>query len=202
MRVDRFKNMKFSGIAIALIGMLIILSWFTIHKFDSNNKINIEKGLLILEEDSLKDGSVLNLSGEWEFYWGQLLTVDSFLEGVPKNKIDAHVPLVWNQYTLNNKHLPSFGFGTYRLHIKRANDGSELAIRMPTVSTAYKLYIDGELLSTNGKVSVDENDFIPEYAPEVVTFKPIADEFDIILQVSNYAYARGGMWYPLYMGTL
>jgi len=189
-------------IAMIMIIILIILSWsIVIYSSSNNNKINIEKGLLILEEDSLEDGSILNLSGEWEFYWGQLLTVESFLEKVPKNQINVHVPQVWNEYTLNNQHLTGFGFGTYRLHIKWVNDGSELAIRMPTVSTAYKLYVDDLLLSTNGTVSEDENDFKPEYQPKVITFKPNADEFDIILQVANYAYARGGMWYPLYLGT-
>jgi len=72
---------------------------------------------------------------------------------------------------------------------------------MPTVSTAYNLYIDDELLSSNGVVSINQAEFKPAYQPKVIVFKPKDKSFDLIIHVANYTYARGGMWYPLSFGT-
>ena len=40
-----------------------------------------------------------------------------------------------------------------------------------------------------------------EYRPQVVVFEIPAEEFDIIIQVSNFHYTRGGFWYSMYLGS-
>ncbi|GAB1476918.1 hypothetical protein MASR2M70_17540 [Bacillota bacterium] len=112
----------------------------------------------------------------------------------------AKVPDVWNDYKINEKGLSGFGYATYRLRIENAQPGQALAIRMPTVSTAYNLYINDKLIASNGKVSANRQHFVPEYRPVMAEFTPSSNSFDIILQVANFSYARGGAWYPIFMG--
>jgi len=160
------------------------------------------KGILELSNWNPTQSGLINLSGEWEFYWQKLLTDDDFHGSNTKPDLLVEVPKVWNNYKVNGKSLPGYGYATYRLKIENAQEGQVLAIRMPTVSTAYNLYINDRLIASNGKVGVDKQHFVPEYRPVLVEFIPPSKDFDIILQVANFSYARGGVWYPIFMGSV
>jgi len=169
------------------------------------NKTDVPKpqqGKLDLAEWSPHQNALLKLNGEWEFYWQKLLTYDAFYDNGLKPDMLAKVPSVWNDYKLKGKSLPGFGYATYRLKVENAPKGQALAIRMPTVSTAYNLYINNTKIASNGRVAVDKEDFIPQYNPVVCEFTPSSESFDIILQISNFSYARGGPWYAISMGTV
>ena len=189
----------------ALIGVVAILLlagiFLLINHQSSLHKIS--NGVLDIADwkDTAYD-NIINLNGEWEFYWLQMLTHHELQDRNIKPDIMAPVPRVWNTYTINNKTLPGFGYATYRLRVVNAEEGQPMAIRMPTVSTAYNLYIDDTLLAYNGQVSTDIDNFIPEYRPVTFNFTPQTSSFDIIIQVSNFSYARGGLWYPIYMGSV
>ncbi len=148
----------------------------------------------------MRDG-VINLAGEWDFYWQKMLTYDDIYVSDIEPDLLAEVPKVWNSYTINGKSLPGFGVATYRLKITNAQEGQALAIRMPTVSASYNMYIDERLIASNGKVGPDKESFVPEYRPVTVEFIPPSKNFDIMIQVANFSYARGGIWNPIYFGT-
>ena len=77
------------------------------------------KGFLDLSEwDFVKDGPV-DLRGEWEFYWKQLLRPENFKNNI-KPKVSTHikVPSYWNGLLINDEKLTEDGFATYRLNIK------------------------------------------------------------------------------------
>ncbi len=148
----------------------------------------------------MRDG-VINLAGEWDFYWEKLLIYDDIYTSDIKPDLLAEVPKVWNSYKIDGKSLPGFGAATYRLKITGAQEGQALAIRMPTVSASYNMYIDERLIASNGKVGPDKESFVPEYRPVTVEFIPPSKNFDIMIQVANFSYARGGIWNPIYFGT-
>lgn len=200
-RVNNGKN-KITLLAMVFICIFVIFLFFLkIYVSFDSKEMAIDKGILNFQGRVLGDNEIVSLAGEWEFYWRQFLTEEEF-ETAEYNRIFAEIPKVWNKYTINEEHLPGFGYGTYRLHVKYDYSDTELAIRMPTVSTAYSLYVDDQFLGSNGKISKDGHGFIPEYQPQVMTFQPKNSEFDIIVQVANYSYARGGMWYQVYLGTV
>lgn len=144
---------------------------------------------------------VLNLRGEWDFYWKELLTYSDLMDNNPQQAIRADVPAVWNKYEIDGKKLPGFGYATYRLKVVNAEKSTPLAFRIPTMSTAYRMYINDRLVASNGTVAADSELFRPDYRPVTVQVLPPASEFSIIVQVSNFVYARGGMWYSIDMGT-
>lgn len=170
----------------------------------TNNKVeepSSRQGTLDLSDWNPTQNGLINLNGEWEFYWQKLLTYDNFHDSNPKLDLIAEIPKVWNSYKLNGKSLPGYGYATYRLKIKNVQEGQALAIRMPTVSTAYNLYINDSLMASNGKVSLDKQYYMPAYQPAMIEFIPPSRDFDIILQVANFSYARGGVWYPIFLGS-
>ncbi|MTI95545.1 MAG: response regulator [Firmicutes bacterium] len=168
----------------------------------TNNEIPVlDQGAIDLSNWTSAQQGLINLNGEWEFYWEKLLTYEHFRNGTRQPDLLVEVPKVWNSYDLNGENLPGFGYATYRLKVRNAYAGQQMAIRMPTVSTAYSLYINDLLIASNGRVSTNQESYRPEYRPVAAQFTVPSSDFDIILQVTNYSYARGGAWYPVYLGS-
>ena len=180
-------------LALILIGFAAII----IRTVSSNFGVpKAVEGVLDLSDWHFDKSGTVMLGGKWAFYWDRL--------GAPEPGVSpdlyAKVPAVWNSYTLNGEKLPGFGCATYSLRVEVAGE-EPLAIRMPPCSTAYALYVDGTLLAKNGTVSRTAEGFNPAYEPESVTFTPKSDSFTLTLLVSNFVYARGGVWYPPVLGT-
>ena len=73
-----------------------------------------EAGVLDLREIVLDDNTLLNLNGEWEFYWEKLLTPEAHKSGDGmESRILVHVPSFFNNYHIGGKALPGMGYGTY-----------------------------------------------------------------------------------------
>lgn len=141
----------------------------------------------------------LQLDGSWEFYWNKLLLENDLRSEKP----DAYVkvPNTWNKYTINGEVLPGKGCATYRLHVKtNLSANTMLGLRIYNFSSAYNLFINDRLIASNGKVAASASGEIGNYTPQAVMFNTPSKDFDIIIQVSNFHYARGGFWYTLSMG--
>ncbi|MEN6326215.1 MAG: ATP-binding protein [Syntrophomonas sp.] len=185
-----------------IIAIAIFLFAGLLKPINTGEKLSPRQGVLDLSGWHPTQDGLLKLNGNWEFYWHKLLVYDDLNNGKSKPDLLAEVPRIWNTYKINGQSLPGFGYATYRLKIRNTEPGQALAIRMPTVSTAYNLYINERLIAANGKVGKDIEHFIPEYRPVLAEFAPSSGDFDIILQVANFSYARGGAWYPIIMGSV
>jgi Putative regulator of cell autolysis len=163
------------------------------------NRDTIQNGVLDLS--SWNCGDIITLNGTTEFYWEKLLTKNDLAANI-KPDCMASIPSVWNYYELNGRIKPSGkGYATYRIHVGGVKPGQPLAMRVQPLSTAYELYIDDELMASCGKVGTTESGTYPQYAIRIFEFTPKNDHFDIIIHISNYVYARGGLWYPIDLGT-
>lgn len=185
----------------SVIVILVITSFFISLTNDGqkNKKPQAEKGVIKLTDRNFLEDANLKLDGEWELYWNRLLEHKDLHELEPD--IYANVPNSWNEYSLQGNKLPGEGYATYRLRvITNLPEGTMLGFRIYTFSSAYKLYIDEELVASKGTVAQVAAEEIGEYDPQAVLFEVPASEFDIIIQVSNFHYARGGFWYSVYMG--
>lgn len=183
-----------------VIAAVILISIF-IFSGQSNHRTGPVRGILDLQSWDIHRDGPLSLSGEWDFYWERFLTYREVVNGGPVPDVIADAPGVWNDYQLKGKSLPGFGYATYRLKVVNAPEGMPLSLRVPTFSTAYELYIDDRLISSNGKVGTSPEQYWPEYQPRVVEFTPAETSFEIIIHVANFTYARGGMWYAVSLGT-
>jgi sensor histidine kinase YesM len=159
-----------------------------------------KKGILDLTNYNLNREKYIRLDGEWEFYWKTLLD-NNQLESINTGRI-VTVPQAWNQSILKDESFPSKGYGTYKLRVKTSLPvKTKLGLRVYAFSSAYKLYIDEELIGTNGHVAKEPLEEVAEYKPQQLFFEIPAKTFDIIIQVSNYHHSTGGFKYSLYIGN-
>lgn len=199
-----FKSGKKFVSMLAFILVIAVICFAVIAFTDTNAKgssLSPRNGVLDLAEWNPEKDGLLSLRGEWDFYWNRLLSYNDLRILEPEADVKANVPSVWNKYKINGHNLPGFGYATYRLEIVNAKTDMPITFRIPTMSTAYRMYVDDRLVASNGEASADKDSFRPEYRPETVQILSPSTRFDVIVQVSNFIYARGGMWYPIYMGT-
>ncbi len=163
------------------------------------------KGLIDLSHwDFEKDGQV-ELTGEWEFFWKQLVDPDAIEKLKPAARY-ARVPGIWNEQVIEGEKLSGIGCATYRLKVKFGKEtkqagGPLLALMVRDMGTAYTLFINGEKKASGGRVSPDPERSVPGYRPCVIDFVPKAGEADIVLHLSNYHHRKGGAWEKIIIGA-
>ena len=185
-------------ITIFIILLCFVLSGCSTATHTASNEAS-EGNLDLCQWDFDHDGITL-LDGEWQFYWNKLLTYEDIDNNAPD--LIADVPNTWDNYTINGAALPAFGYATYRLHVKTSlPDEAQMGLWINNFSSAYNLYINDELVSSNGRVAKSANEEIGKYSSRAVYFKIPESEFDILIQASNFHYARGGFWYNLVFGN-
>lgn len=163
----------------------------------SSTKFESEDGMLDLTEAHISEEPV-KVQGEWAFYWEELLSpedIDNRLEenGNPDRLIS--IPSSWLGYSLDDQQLNGTGFATYRVVIKLSEQDSNerLALRLPTVFNAYKLWINGELLAEVGEVGEDKSSVTPHLETKLVFFQSENDKVELVMQVANFHHKRGGI---------
>jgi len=162
----------------------------------------VNKGYIDLSGwDFNKDG-IINLNGTWEFYWNKLYTPQDFKKDTLDSKpIYLKVPGIWNSLVVNSKNLPGNGFGTYRLKIKLNHAYINLGIKLLDFSSSYKLWINNNLVATNGNVSSVLSEISPKMLPQVKTFNVDSGQIELVVQVANNLHHKGGMWERIQIGT-
>lgn len=162
-----------------------------------------KNGVLDLTNWDFEKDGIIKLDGEWEFYWDQLLTYDDFHEekNVSRPSGYFNVPGTWNSFTIDDKKLQGDGFATFRLKIKTNDTDTLKGLKLLTESTAYNVMINNKIVATSGRVGISQESSVPEYKPQAVSFKNDSKDFEVIVQISNYTYSRGGFWHSIQLGT-
>lgn len=148
-----------------------------------------------------KDGT-LDLKGEWAFYWQEFIdpTVLQDEKNAPKPDGYLVTTISWEAQRLNGKLLPSSGFATYSLTILASRQAGFLSIKMPRVSTAYKLFVNGALVAKNGQVASSAQNAQPVYIPTISTDFPANEKMLVVLQVSSFETSSGGPYGAIELG--
>lgn len=139
------------------------------------------------------------LAGEWHFFWKQFVYFDEMTVDLLQTSEFVSVPSSWNSYEFNDSKPKAFGYGTYVLELA-TDPGIPLGIRIPYISSSYKLFINENMLASSGTVATSQDKAVPANTTEIVSFTPETSNTLIILQVSNYEDYFGGMFSPLTIG--
>ena len=157
-------------------------------------------GVLDLSGSTILPSTLINLNGEWEFYWERLLTPESFPSS-PAGALLVTVPSYWQSYRVNGQQLPGKGYGTYAMKlILPEGYRSTLCFDIPVFDVAYRLYINSLLVETNGRVGTSREEETPWYEPSTFCYIPDNDTLQLLIQVSNFHHRRGGFWKSMFTG--
>ena len=187
------------GFRIFCFGLLVFCSSCNL---TNNYRPTVSEGYMDLSSWDFNEDGIINLNGKWEFYWNKLYTPEDFIN----NTLDSEpyylqVPGVWNDLVVNSKNLPGEGFGTYHLTIKLNHAYKYLGIKILDCSSSYKLWINGNIVATNGIVSSVISEISPQMHPQIKIFSVDSDEVELVVQVANNFHHKGGLWEIIRIGT-
>ncbi len=187
-----------AAVVVGLVASYVVMPAADSPKFES------KAGILDLTQVHIRENPV-KLAGEWAFYWQELLSPEDIQNrlargGNPERWIS--IPNSWLGDRLDGQRLSGTGYATFRVVIKLSEqDRSErLALRLPAIFHAYKLWVNGELLEEVGVVGRDKSRAIPRLATKLVFFQPEQDSVELVMQVANFHHKRGGITQYIELG--
>ncbi|WP_441912458.1 ATP-binding protein [Paenibacillus sp. MCAF9] len=192
----RFGSRTILFYIIAALVFGSVVSYVVVPAPDSP-KFQSEKGILDLTQAHVSENPV-KLKGEWAFYWQELLSPEDIQNRLARDGNHDRwisIPGSWLGYQLDGQRLNGTGFATFRVVIKLSEQdrNERLALRMPTIFHAYKLWVNGELLAEVGVVGQDKSSVTPHLATKLVFFQPENDRVELVMQVANFHHKRGGI---------
>lgn len=194
----QFLPLAITILALALMVLVTTEAWTRTVSPSDLSPIAVNGVLDLRNWDGLTDG-VLHIRGDWEFYWNALFSPSDLLAGAPGISGYSDVGF-WNDYVVDGEPLPGQGYATYALTILVEPNGQRMALRIPAQSTAFRLYMNGRELASNGTVGTSAETSVPQYMPTFVEFYNDSPEINLVLQVSNFHHRYGGMEQPLEIG--
>jgi len=130
---------------------------------------------------------LIELSGNWDFYWGVLLT--SFDER-PTDIRAYSIPFPgsWHQIIAGETQLPYKGFGTYqRRVIVPRKVGSHIVLRLPPTDIAVRVFCNGKEIFANGLTGTSAETTEPrEYKPVLRELESADGVYDLTIQAANF----------------
>ena len=143
------------------------------------------------------NSTTVTLNGEWSFWWKQLLLPEQLHSHTPSF---AQFPSLWNDMEVNGEKLTSKGYATYACTILMPATKPPIGIQLHHVYSSYKLYANGSLLTSNGSPANTAEAAIPFWTTRTITL-PATDTIQLVLHVSNFYHARGGINKPVIVGS-
>lgn len=174
--------------AVLLAG--VCFYWFLYH---ADNKYTSALpggyGYNVLQQDPEQAAFLID---GWEYYPGQLLDPEDFSSGITP---DQYTYI--GQFPNFSQSLGSpYGVATYRLTLVNNGDPAELALYLPELLCAGRIYIGGRLVGEQGSLEP----YVPHVTDGVYAFA-MSGRTEIIIQVANYTHYYSGVYYPPAVGT-
>jgi len=144
--------------------------------------------------DFAADGPV-PLTVDWRFYPNTLLQAER-AELLPEQ---VRVPEIWNGHVQRDGRA-GYGTGTYGLTVLLPPGAEKLGLSIRTLSSAFSVFANGTLVAKAGVVGPNAAASKPAYRPQVALLPDIGGRLDLLVQVSNFHHARGGLWDVVKLG--
>lgn len=164
--------------------------------------IQAENGILDLSGWDFEKQGPVRLDGQWEFYWETLLEPGDFpREGETTKTI--RLPGLWKDTSFAGARLPPVGYGTYRLTVKGLGTGRDKPDTLFVLGflSVCEIRVNGVPAAATGRVGRNRNDEIPGAHAVFARFEPTGPSLEILLQVSNFHNAQGGIKTPIWLGN-
>ncbi|MFW5500939.1 MULTISPECIES: sensor histidine kinase [unclassified Maridesulfovibrio] len=167
------------------------------------NKPYAKRGVIDLRGQDFSKGRIFALNGEWEFYWDRLLTPEKFSSGSKSPELSGlfTLPGTWRGHSIDGERLGSTGQATYRLRLLTDQSVERLTLRIFDIHEAYKLWANGKLIAQSGLPGKSAETETPARSLKLAEVHLRGQPVDLILQVSNYHFRRGGIGEPILIAS-
>ncbi len=147
-------------------------------------------GTINLNEASFSTTDIHKLRGEWKIVWNEFVDPNIDFYARENYKDLVTVPQTWTHKNIGQKYIGSQGYGTLMLDILTPVDVDELTIETTYISSAFKIYANGELIAENGVPGKTKETTRAQWKPVVGSFKPSGDTTRLIIHFSNFNHRR------------
>lgn len=137
---------------------------------------------------------VYALSGQWEFYHGQLYTPEDFRQGTAKGGEYIDLPGPWTRMG-----YPKLSYATYRLKILTP-PGQVYLLHIPEIMSSSLIWINGEEFYGAGTVGGSDADTVTGVRNELLAAASPNGTLELVIQAANYRMNGSGIFYPILMG--
>jgi signal transduction histidine kinase len=186
---------------LAALVFLILLSCLGCSRQDKTMPV-AERGVLDLSGwDVARDGPVA-LNGQWAFYWDRLLAPEDFKPDLapPQPSGFMNLPGTWKGHALEGRPLPGQGQATFRLRLLPGPENLHLTLRVKGIHAAYRLWANGKLIAESGVMGQSPATEKPHRSLILAKVASQGEPIDLVLQVSNHSYRRGGVLHSILLG--
>ena len=154
-------------------------------------------GVFDLRSTSLETDGPVRLRGQWHFYWQAFHDPELLPLSNPKR---IQTPGTWGSQPLE---IDDHGYGTYHLKILLSDEdvGRALGLGLPSIASAYELYIEGERITSTGRIGTSQVGMAPAAMPKSIYYTARDPEIDLVLHISNFNQRKGGIWSDIRLGT-
>ncbi|MGE7021895.1 sensor histidine kinase [Solibacillus cecembensis] len=146
-----------------------------------------QAGIMDLTTWDFDKGGPLPLNGEWNYYEGELLSLDEI------QTLEAELMIVPS--TLNGK-----GKGTYHLQIQLPEAQSIYGLKINNIRMSHALFMDNEFIGGSGQEPFS-NRYVANNTPYISFFHTDHATINLIVQVENRDFVDRGIIKPIYFGT-
>lgn len=195
--------MRYTSYLLFVIGLsLLFIAVTTFFKASPPHIPSVENGVIDLRDVENLDSTIVHLDGTWDFYWKQFTLTDESVSSESR-KTGIVVPKSWGIAAIDGTETTNIGYGTYELNIVIPDElvDKTFGLYIPSVATAYKLWIDEKLLLTSGTIAKNEADMVPENYARVVYFQPSDETIKVTFEVANFSQRKGGLWESIQFGV-
>ncbi len=180
---------------LLLMGYAGFLIYYPTHSSSPANAIN---GEVFITDLSFDSGGVLNLSGDWEFYYEQLLSAEDFPQVA---EAYSKVPGQWRAEHKGDTIFYANGYGTYRLTLRFESPKEIISLVMPTIQGAYELLVNGRPVLSCGVVGTSKESEQADVRIKTAAVPLGSDRAEIIVRMSGFVSASGGMRNSVFIGS-
>lgn len=136
----------FFGMLLLTVMPLISFPFISINNHQIHHTPAIRDGVLDLAGYGFSNRQGVLLDGEWEFYHDRFIISEPGGDVVPDMMVP--VPSTWRHYRIDGEALPPTGKASYRLMVRNCPGDQQLLVYIPNISSFYRAYVDGELVSS------------------------------------------------------
>lgn len=160
-----------------------------------------ERGVIDLAKWNFVQMGAAQLDGEWSFYWQQLLRPDDPASPMMAPTGFLRMPGSWGGFRSDSGQLPDTDYATLQLRVDLPEHTGRLAIQIPPLFSAYRLWANGRLVAEAGSVGTSAATARPQYRPQFAILESGAPTLNLVLQISNFYHSRSGSVDSILLGT-
>jgi adenylate cyclase len=142
---------------------------------------------------------MLQLDGDWEFYWKELPKPEEFKDFFSETPNYHEMPYAWTDILWKQKNLSPEGYATFHLRGSLPKQHPRLAILTGEQGTAYQIFSGRRKVLERGNVAKTKQEAVPNPTGSFA-FLPIKKKLNLVFQISNYHHRAGGPWSGIVIG--